>query len=300
VKRDFSHATRFTHHDNQEPSKEYSMFREQLFNTGELHLNYAKGPDSGPPILFLHGLSARWQEYQSLMTRLTQFGHVYAPDLRGHGRSGRGQQYLVADYQRDITTFLQKHVKEPAIMVGHSWGALTALAVAAALPEQVRGLIMLDPPLCSREIPLNNLPHIHGWLTWIHDMSASKRPLPQIAVSLQQMMPELDDATVMLLAESAASVDPEAVAVVLNGQTLAGFDFADAFTQVQCPTLLLHGSWQHGAVVRDEDAAFAQTHLNNATIIKVGQAGHELHEEKPAQVWQHIEQFLQAHAIPAS
>ncbi|MAT96091.1 MAG: hypothetical protein CL608_03025 [Anaerolineaceae bacterium] len=275
------------------------MFREQLFNTGELHLNYAEGPDSGPPILFLHGLSARWQEYQPLMTRLTRHGHVYAPDLRGHGRSGRGQQYLVADYRRDIAIFLQKLVAEPAIVVGHSWGALTALAVAAAVPEQVRGLIMLDPPLCSREIPLNNLPHIHGWLTWIFNMAVAKRPLPQIAVSLKQMMPELDDAAVMLLAESAASMDPEAVAVVLNGQTLAGFDFAGAFAQVQSPTLLLHGSWQHGAVVRDEDAAFAQAHLHNATIVKVDEAGHELHEEKPAEVWQHIEQFLQTHAIIA-
>lgn len=275
------------------------MFREQLFNTGELHLNYAEGPDSGPPILFLHGLSARWQEYQSLIKRLSQYGHVYAPDLRGHGRSGRGPQYFVADYQRDITIFLQKLVAEPAILVGHSWGALTALAVAAALPEQVHGLVMLDPPLCSREVPLTNLPGVNGWLMWIFKMAVAKRPLPQIAVSLQQMMPELDDTTVMLLAESAASVDPEAVAVVLNGQTLAGFDFADAFAQVQCPTLLLHGSWQHGAVVRDEDAAFARSHLNNATIIKVDQAGHELHEEKPAQVWQYIEQFLQIHAIIA-
>ena len=79
----------------------------------------------------------------------------------------------------------------------------------------------------------------------------------------------------------------------------AGFDLADAFAQVQCPTLLLHGSWQHGAVVRDEDAAFARSHLNNVTVIKVDQAGHELHEEKRVEVWQHIEQFLQVHAIPA-
>jgi pimeloyl-ACP methyl ester carboxylesterase len=96
------------------------MFHEQMFYTGELHLNYAVGPDSGPPILFLHGLSARWQEYQSLLKPLTQFGHVYAPDLRGHGRSGRGQQYFVADYQRDIAIFLEQLVVEPAILVGHS------------------------------------------------------------------------------------------------------------------------------------------------------------------------------------
>jgi pimeloyl-ACP methyl ester carboxylesterase len=113
------------------------------------------------------------------------------------------------------------------------------------------------------------------------------------------MMPELDDATVMLLAESAANLDPKAVSVVLKGQTLAGFDLTAALAQVQCPALLLHGSWQHGAVVRDEDAAFARAHLNNATVVKVDQAGHELHEEKPTQVWQHIEQFLQTNAVPA-
>lgn len=274
------------------------MLREKMFHTGELHLNYAEGPDNGAPILFLHGLSARWQEYQSLIMPLTRLGHVFAPDLRGHGRSGRGSQYFVADYQRDIAVFLLEEIREPAILVGHSWGALTALAVAAALPGQVRGLIMLDPPLCSREVSLTDIPDIHGWMAWIYEMAASKRPLPQIAVSCREMMPEMDDSVVMMLAESAASLDPEAVAVVLNGQTLAGFDLAQALAKVPCPTLLLHGSFQQGAAVRDEDAAFAQTHLKKAAVVKVEQASHMLHEEQPALVWQHIEQFLQAHAIP--
>jgi hypothetical protein len=43
-----------------------------------------------------------------------------------------------------------------------------------------------------------NLPHIYGWLSWIHKMAVEKRPLPQIAASLLQMMPELNDAGVTL------------------------------------------------------------------------------------------------------
>jgi hypothetical protein len=30
------------------------MFKEKEFHTGELILNYAEGPDTGPPIVFLH------------------------------------------------------------------------------------------------------------------------------------------------------------------------------------------------------------------------------------------------------
>ena len=32
------------------------MIPEKLFNTGEITLNYAEGPASGPPLLLLHGL----------------------------------------------------------------------------------------------------------------------------------------------------------------------------------------------------------------------------------------------------
>jgi pimeloyl-ACP methyl ester carboxylesterase len=268
------------------------MFNENYFDTGELKLNVAEGPASGQPIVFLHGLTGCWQEYQSLLKPFAQKGHVYAPDLRGHGQSGWGERYLLADYSRDIIHLLRGQVSAPALLVGHSWGALTAMQVAALVPKQVRGLILLDPPLCSREVELGSIPEIYDWFAWIYEATRAKRPFSEIAVSLQEMMPGEDEHTVSFLAETIASLDPGTTAMVLNDQTLTGVDLAATIGQISCPTLLLHGNWQQGATVRDVDAAFFQAHMPHADVVKVNAAGHMLHQDQPELVWQQIEQFL--------
>ena len=59
----------------------------RIINNGHATINVAEGPRSGPPLLALHGGSARWQAYEALLEPLALRWHVYAPDLRGHGAS---------------------------------------------------------------------------------------------------------------------------------------------------------------------------------------------------------------------
>ena len=122
------------------------MLREKSFDTGELTLNYAEGPASGPPLLLLHGLTGWWQSFQPLIPRLTPTWQIYACDLRGHGKSGRvADRYRLTDYVQDIVTFLRQQIITPTILLGHSLGALTALGAAADLPQRVHALVLLDP-----------------------------------------------------------------------------------------------------------------------------------------------------------
>ena len=56
---------------------------------GAVTINYAEGPPSGPPLVFLHGGGARWRAYEDVLLELARSVHLFAPDLRGHGHSGR-------------------------------------------------------------------------------------------------------------------------------------------------------------------------------------------------------------------
>jgi pimeloyl-ACP methyl ester carboxylesterase len=64
------------------------MLTEHCFHTGVVTLNYAEGEASGPPLVLLHGGSARWQSVLPLIPEFSHQWQVYAPDLRGHGQSG--------------------------------------------------------------------------------------------------------------------------------------------------------------------------------------------------------------------
>jgi len=83
------------------------MLPEKFFDTGELTINYAEGGESGPPLVLLHGLTGRWQDFQPVIPQLTPKWHVYGCDLRGHGKSGRiAGHYYLTDYLRDLIAFL--------------------------------------------------------------------------------------------------------------------------------------------------------------------------------------------------
>ena len=65
------------------------MMKETAFDTGKVRINYAEGPSSGPPLVLLHGGSAWWQDFTPIIPDLASHWHLFAPDLRGHGKSGR-------------------------------------------------------------------------------------------------------------------------------------------------------------------------------------------------------------------
>ncbi len=269
------------------------MFYEKQFDTSELILNIAESGNDGSPIVFLHGLTSFWREYSPMLHQLTQLGHVYAPDLRGHGHSGRGQSYQPKDYERDIASFLRQGIGKPAVLVGHSLGALIAMHLAAHLPDYVQALVLLDPPLCIREVGPEALPEIAMWMRWVFKMASENWRFAEIVTSCRQMMPEIEDeAAIEMLAETVAAPDPNTVNFFFEKQSQNGA-LEMLMRAIQTPTLLLHGNWELGAVVRDEDAALFQTCHPTAEVVKVANASHMLHQEQPELVWKQIEQFLE-------
>src|SRR5947209_9478255 len=109
-----------------------AMLTEHPLNLNEpWSLNCARGPAHGPPMLFLHGVLRCWQDFLPLIAPLTTRWHVHALDFRGHGRSSpRSGRYRVVDYVEDAAAFLRHGCDEPAVVYGHSLGAMVALAVA--------------------------------------------------------------------------------------------------------------------------------------------------------------------------
>jgi pimeloyl-ACP methyl ester carboxylesterase len=93
------------------------MLHEKSFDAGIVTINYAEGPPSGPPVVLLHRGGDRWQYFQPLLPALTPRGHLYALDLRGHGKLGRVPgSYPPEEYVGDVTAFLERQLDEPAIV----------------------------------------------------------------------------------------------------------------------------------------------------------------------------------------
>jgi pimeloyl-ACP methyl ester carboxylesterase len=272
------------------------MLKEKSFNTGEVILNYAEGPKSGPPMVMLHGGSVSWENLKPLYSTLTENWHVFACDLRGHGKSGRptDEQYHIVDYARDMVAFLRQQVDQPVILVGHSLGGLTALATAAQVPDCVRALILLDPPLFLRDLSVQTRPQIVQWLTFVYDMVSKAKSVEDIMeIARPFTPPDRPEAETRKNAERIFATAPGTIKTMLDNQVLTGLDLGAALTHIKCPILLLSGEWDKGSVVRDEDMEYVRQQVPQATTRKILNAGHQIHDDQTEIVLEAINTFLQ-------
>jgi pimeloyl-ACP methyl ester carboxylesterase len=103
-------------------------------------------PDANAPSLLLHhGLASSQHIWDLMLPALTERFHVVTFDARGHGlsakpHSGYGFAHVAADA---VAVADATRLRRPVI-VGHSWGAMTALEVVAAHPRRFAGAVLID------------------------------------------------------------------------------------------------------------------------------------------------------------
>jgi len=106
----------------------------------------AWGPTDAPPALLLHGWLDNAGSFGPL-ARLLPKRRVWVPDLPGHGRSGHrpaGCWYHFVDYVSDLLALTQALGLQRFDLIGHSMGGAIATLMAAAFPEQIERLVLIE------------------------------------------------------------------------------------------------------------------------------------------------------------
>jgi lipase len=104
------------------------------------------GSPRGAPVVCLHGLTGDGGRFRRLASAL-EGRRVVAPDLRGHGASGREPPWDTATHAADVLEAMATLGIERADWIGFSFGGRIAAAVAVSAPGAVERLCLLDPAL---------------------------------------------------------------------------------------------------------------------------------------------------------
>ena len=102
---------------------------------------------SGRPLLLVHGLGSRGEDWANLIPQLIHNGnHVYALDLLGYGDSDqpRDARYSIAQQAAMVEGFLDSQHLQQVDMAGWSMGGWIAMQVALQQPQRIRRLVLLD------------------------------------------------------------------------------------------------------------------------------------------------------------
>lgn len=254
--------------------------KEHDFHTGEVILNYVAGPDNGPPLVFIPGQTITWEEYYLIMPMLADRFQVYAVTLRGHGKSSwTPGRYTFNRLGADMTAFLKEVVRRPAVVIGNSSGGVLAAWLAANAPEQVKAIVLEDPPLFRCDF--QNIKTTFVYDTFLDfsklavpnsggyaGLLANMRPFPidasgkllrvpwllvklmSLRLAWQQLFAPGTPLDLMLLPpmlrimmKGVTHFDGHFSRAFVDGTMGEGFDHAETLARITQPVLFLHAKW---------------------------------------------------------
>jgi pimeloyl-ACP methyl ester carboxylesterase len=117
-------------------------------------LNRTTEAGAGPLVLLCHGFPASWYSWRHQIEALSEAGyHVVAPDMRGYGQTDRPQaidKYSLLHLVGDMVGLVNAISDQPAVVVGHDWGAPVAWHCALFRPDRFRAVAGLSVPFRPR------------------------------------------------------------------------------------------------------------------------------------------------------
>jgi pimeloyl-ACP methyl ester carboxylesterase len=199
-----------------------------------------------------------------------------APDLRGHGQSDAPPDgYGVAAYAADLAELVEPGTP----VVGHSLGALLAVALAEGWPERVGWLVLVDPPLDAER----RNPDIQRVYELRHASDAE----------LESYLEKVNPGGGRLLADSLARLFRQASDATFEAMLAAPPGSPETWeraSRLRQPCLVIQANPERGGVLGDAAAQAFVARLRAGRLHKID-GPHALHASHPAEVAQAILDF---------
>ena len=111
----------------------------------------------GPTVLFEAGIAATNLNWFHVQETVARFTHTVSYDRGGLGWSGPSNTARTpSNCASELHELLKRAgIKPPYILVGHSFGGLVMRRYALSYPEDVSGVVMVDPMRCEEWPPMN-------------------------------------------------------------------------------------------------------------------------------------------------
>ena len=97
-----------------------------------------------PPLVLLHGMLGSARNWQTAGADLAAHFHVFAVDLRNHGKSPHAPTMSYAEMTDDVRAWLDARGLPRASVIGHSMGGKVAMLLACRDAARIARLVVVD------------------------------------------------------------------------------------------------------------------------------------------------------------
>jgi pimeloyl-ACP methyl ester carboxylesterase len=276
----------------------------------------------GPLIIFLHGFPEFWYEWKDQLQEFSKDHLVVAPDLPGYNLSDKPSelgQYRIPVLLEDIRGLADRFRKgKRFVLVGHDWGGGLAWAFAAAHPDYLEKLIVINAPnpnIFARLLATDPEQQRASEYMFLFRSSRAEAVLSanNYAFLVEHVLADLLRTGALTETDKAAYLrawsQPGALTAMLNyyranrlgppvppqvekeiGASVLNFDSGATNTLVRVPTLVIWGEKDTALVPQNLDGL--EQYVPELTIKRVPDGSHWVIHEKPAEVNSYIRAFI--------
>jgi pimeloyl-ACP methyl ester carboxylesterase len=244
---------------------------------------------SGPPVVFIHGLSGSWQNWLEQLPVFAREHRAVALDLPGFGASEMpAKEISISGYARTVDAVYEALGIDSAAVVGNSMGGFIGAELAIAYPARVERLVLVSAAGLTIEHQRDErvlavlrtvdkrLAAYAGWLGSRSDELARRPRTRQLIFGLVAHRP--DRLPGPLVAEQIRGSGKPGFVPALDA--LTDYPIRDRLGRIACPTLIVWGA--EDKLVPASDADEFERLIPNARKVVWAQTGHVAMLERPA------------------
>ncbi|MEM0991084.1 MAG: alpha/beta fold hydrolase [Pseudomonadota bacterium] len=242
------------------------------------HLEHAAdGPEAAPPLLIAHGLFGSARNFNSLGRKLNAGRRVIMVDMPNHGDSPWTDTASYPAMADALADAIERLCDGRAVVLGHSMGGKTTMALALARPDLLAGIIVAD---------IAPVAYSHSHLDLIQGMRAIDLSQVTRRSEVEPMLAQItDDAGLRAFLLTNLVIEGGQARWRLNLATLGeGVDdligWPDLPGSFGGPALFLYGG--NSTYMTGAHADACRALCPGAQFQEIPNAGHWLHAEQPA------------------
>lgn len=275
--------------------------------TDGLSMHLLRWSSEGVPALLIHGFSNEAHIWDDFAPAIADAYQTVALDLRGHGDSDHDPEgrYDYPDHVADVEAVVEALGFERLVVVGHSLGGRVSMRFAAAHPEKMAGLVIVDSApehdprgivRISQDVEEHSAPVFENVRQYENYLSTAYPVATPAAIKRMAAhgLKQRDDGRYELKMDTAFRTrvaghdDPETIRAAEEAHTKLLWE---ALEKIECPTLVVRGA---ASDIMSPDVAdrMVEEALPNGTLAVISQAGHSVMTDNPKEFEQAVCAFM--------
>ncbi|HRP70805.1 MAG TPA: alpha/beta hydrolase [Turneriella sp.] len=254
------------------------------FNDNDQSMYYRASGKGKDALLFIHGWYQNGaQAWSQQMGRFEKKYQVFIPDLLGHGMSAleNPEAFSIATNRRILLAFIdyikKKYKVRRVVLLGHSYGAFAALDLANEHTREIHGVVAMAAvddyaPYVGELKKILRIPFFFGFLYYRIQALVGLFPYGDRPLLYNKNTPSLYPSRLAYAKIKNKTLSLKNSRAYMSAFVSAKIKWSEK--KIPLPLFLIYGN--RDALTPVKHAARIRPHFNNASLLLVEDAGHNV------------------------